>query len=131
MGLAPHGRPGALGMPALGVAGAGVTIPERWRALLAERARFRYAGDAGPGGARFADIADLAAAGQRAFEDALLEVARWLHARTGADDLCFAGGTGLNCSANGRLLRETPFSASSSRPRRATPAARSAARCTG
>jgi carbamoyltransferase len=109
MGLAPHGRAGALGMPALGVDGASVTIPERWRALLGERARFRYGADLAPGDARFADIANLAAAGQRAFEDALLEVARWLHAHTGADDLCFAGGTGLNCSANGRLLRETPF----------------------
>ncbi|WP_229506028.1 carbamoyltransferase C-terminal domain-containing protein [Massilia genomosp. 1] len=34
---------------------------------------------------------------------------RWLHAQTGARTLCFAGGTGLNCSANERLLRETPF----------------------
>ena len=36
-------------------------------------------------------------------------MARWLHAATGMDDLCFAGGTALNCSANERLLRETPF----------------------
>src|SRR5690606_21614975 len=58
---------------------------------------------------RFRDTANLAAAGQHAFEEALLEVARWLHMRTGARDLCFAGGTALNCSANDRLLRETPF----------------------
>jgi carbamoyltransferase len=106
MGLAPHGDPEALGLPPLEVDGACVSIPARWRDILHERTRFRYAGTAD---AHFSDIANLAAAGQRAFEDALLEVARWLHASTGADQLCFAGGTGLNCSTNDRLLRETPF----------------------
>jgi carbamoyltransferase len=105
MGLAPHGDPSALGLPPLEVDGARVTIPAAWRQLLHERARFRY----GASGVRFSDCANLAAAGQRAFEDALLAVARWLHAATGLDNLCFAGGTGLNCSANQRLLRETPF----------------------
>lgn len=106
MGLAPHGDPHALGLPPLQVEGCQVTIPARWRDIMRERGRFRYAGK---GDTRFADLAALAAAGQRAFEDALIEVARWLHRETGADNLCFAGGTGLNCSANERLLRETPF----------------------
>jgi len=106
MGLAPFGDPYALGMPPLEVEGCNVFMPDRWRALLAERQRFRYA----PlGGGDFQDIANLAAAGQSAFEEALLQVARWLHARTGADQLCFAGGTALNCSVNERLLCETPF----------------------
>jgi carbamoyltransferase len=105
MGLAPHGDPRALGLPPLEVDGAQVGIPSAWRAMLAERGRFRY----GACGVRFSDCANLAAAGQRAFEDALLDVARWLHAATGMENLCFAGGTGLNCSANERLLRETPF----------------------
>ncbi|WP_019140170.1 carbamoyltransferase family protein [Noviherbaspirillum massiliense] len=110
MGLAPHGDPHALGLPPLEVNGAEVTIPARWREILRERNRFRYSsGDAGGDQSRFADIANLAAAGQHAFEEAVLEVARWLHRQTGADDLCFAGGTGLNCSTNDRLLRETPF----------------------
>lgn len=104
MGMAPHGNPDALGLPPLEVDGAQVTIPARWFEILSERTRFRYAG-----AGSFANIANLAAAGQRAFEDALLEVARWLHRQTGAENLCFAGGTGLNCSANDRLLRETPF----------------------
>ncbi|MES2901976.1 MAG: carbamoyltransferase C-terminal domain-containing protein [Pseudomonadota bacterium] len=105
MGLAPHGNPAALGLPPLDVSGCQVTIPARWREILRER-RFRYSGkdDAG-----FADMANLAAAGQRAFEEGLLAVARWLRSQTGADNLCFAGGTALNCSANERLLRETPF----------------------
>jgi carbamoyltransferase len=107
MGLAPHGDPRALGLPPLEIDGPRVFIPERWRELLREKKRFRYAGDGDP--QRFRDTADLAAAGQRAFEDALLEVARWLHRQTGASNLCFAGGTALNCSANDRLLRESPF----------------------
>ncbi len=106
MGLAPHGDPRALGLPPLEVEGCRVTIPAAWLELLALRPRFRYqAGEA----SRFADIANLAAAGQRAFEDALLRLAGWLHRRTGLQALCFAGGTGLNCSANDRLLREGPF----------------------
>ncbi|HYD95580.1 MAG TPA: carbamoyltransferase C-terminal domain-containing protein [Noviherbaspirillum sp.] len=106
MGMAPHGDPDALGLPRLEVDGAQVTIPARWLEILRERGRFRYAaGDT----ARFADVANLAAAGQRAFEEAVLEVAHWLHRQTGAENLCFAGGTGLNCSTNDRLLRETPF----------------------
>jgi carbamoyltransferase len=105
MGLAPHGDVAALGLPALDVEGPRVTIPVAWQQMLRERGRFRY----GASGVRFSDCANLAAAGQRAFEDALLELARWLHAQTGVDNLCFAGGTGLNCSANERLLRETPF----------------------
>lgn len=106
MGLAPHGDPHALRLPPLHVEGCQVTIPAQWRAIMRERGRFRYSGKGDP---RFTDIAALAAAGQRAFEDALITVAQWLHQETGSDNLCFAGGTGLNCSANERLLRETSF----------------------
>jgi carbamoyltransferase len=107
MGLAPHGNPRALGLPPLDVLDGQVHIPEGWRAVLRERERFLY----GQPGVALADCANLAAAGQRAFEDALVEVARWLHLETGLPNLCFAGGTALNCSANERLLRETPFKA--------------------
>ncbi|HEY1229137.1 MAG TPA: carbamoyltransferase N-terminal domain-containing protein, partial [Ramlibacter sp.] len=105
MGLAPHGDPRALGLPPLTVEAGQVAMPAPWRDVLRQHERFLY----GQPGVTFADCADLAAAGQRAFEDALLEVARWLHAQTRLDSLCFAGGTALNCSANERLLRETPF----------------------
>ena len=109
MGLAPHGNPDALGLPPLEVDGPQVTIPARWREIVRQRGRFRYVNDSSGDRERFADIANLAAAGQRAFEEAVLEVARWLHRETGAENLCFAGGTALNCSTNDRLLRETPF----------------------
>jgi carbamoyltransferase len=106
MGLAPHGDPDALGLPPLDVDGYKVTIPTAWREILAVRPRFRYDPNEP---SRFTDIANLSAAGQRAFEEALLKLAGWLQERTGLKSLCFAGGTGLNCSANDRLLRESPF----------------------
>jgi carbamoyltransferase len=53
--------------------------------------------------------ADLAATVQRRLEQVLLELARWLHERTGERHLTMAGGTALNCVANSVLLREGPF----------------------
>ncbi|MGQ0480235.1 MAG: carbamoyltransferase family protein [Pseudonocardia sp.] len=53
--------------------------------------------------------ADLAASVQRRLEDVLLELARWLHGRTGQRNLTLAGGTALNCVANTRLHAEGPF----------------------
>ena len=107
MGLAPHGDPDALGLPPLEVDGFNVTIPRAWREIMAVRPRFRF--DPKDPTRNFKDIANLAAAGQRAFEEALLKLAHWLHRQTGLANLCFAGGTGLNCSANDLLLRRTPF----------------------
>jgi len=53
--------------------------------------------------------ADLAATVQRRLEDVLLELAGWLHERTGERRLAMAGGVALNCVANSRLWREGPF----------------------
>jgi carbamoyltransferase len=52
---------------------------------------------------------DVAASLQAVLEELLLEKVRYLHARTGAADLCMAGGVALNCVANGRIRREGPF----------------------
>jgi len=52
---------------------------------------------------------DLAASIQRVTEEIVLALARSLHAETGTNALCLAGGVALNCVANGRLLREGPF----------------------
>jgi carbamoyltransferase len=56
-----------------------------------------------------AEHADLAASVQRRLEEVLLDLARWLHARTGDRRLTLAGGVALNCVANSRLVREGPF----------------------
>ncbi len=53
--------------------------------------------------------ADLAASVQSRVEEVLLELARWLHERTGHRRLAMAGGVALNCVANSRLWREGPF----------------------
>jgi carbamoyltransferase len=53
--------------------------------------------------------AALAATVQRRLEEALVELAGWLHERTGDDRLGMAGGVALNCVANSRLWREGPF----------------------
>lgn len=106
MGLAPYGDPRRMGLPPLRVSGEKVFIPDEWLRVLGDRRGFRFFQD---GTGSFEDCADLAAAGQRCFEDALLSVAEWLRGRTGARSLCFAGGTALNCVANGRLLRESGF----------------------
>jgi carbamoyltransferase len=52
---------------------------------------------------------DLAASVQKVTEEILLRQARDLNRRTGLTRLCMAGGVALNCVANGRLQRETPF----------------------
>lgn len=36
-------------------------------------------------------------------------VTAWLHEQTGTQNIVFAGGTALNCSASGRILRESAF----------------------
>lgn len=83
MGLAPHGDPQAFGLPPLDVNGFDVTIPRAWREIVAVRPRFRYDPN---DRSRFDDVANLAAAGQRAFEDALLKLSTTLYERTGLDD---------------------------------------------
>lgn len=52
---------------------------------------------------------DLAASVQAATEEIMLRTARHVHNVTGKDNLVLAGGVALNCVANGRIARETPF----------------------
>ncbi|MBL8564259.1 MAG: carbamoyltransferase [Hyphomicrobiaceae bacterium] len=42
-------------------------------------------------------------------EKVLIERAKWLRETTGAKNLVIAGGVGLNCVANGRIVREAGF----------------------
>lgn len=53
--------------------------------------------------------ADLAASVQARLEEVLLDLARWLHDRTGDRVLTMAGGVALNCVANSRLAADGPF----------------------
>src|SRR3954462_8728875 len=55
------------------------------------------------------DHADLARSVQERLEEVLLELASWLHERTGERCLTMAGGVALNCVANSRIWREGPF----------------------
>jgi carbamoyltransferase len=52
---------------------------------------------------------DIAASIQEVTEEIMLRCARHVHARTGLERLCLAGGVALNCVGNGRILREGPF----------------------
>jgi carbamoyltransferase len=52
---------------------------------------------------------DLARSIQEVTEEIVLRLARTLHAMTGEENLCLAGGVALNCVANARLQREGPF----------------------
>jgi carbamoyltransferase len=52
---------------------------------------------------------DVARSVQGVLEEILLAKVRYLHERTGAENLCLAGGVALNCVANGRILRQGPF----------------------
>jgi carbamoyltransferase len=53
---------------------------------------------------------DIARSIQAVTEEAVLRLGRTVAEELEADRLCLAGGVALNCVANGRLLREGPFS---------------------
>ena len=52
---------------------------------------------------------DIAHSGQKIVEEIMVNMARHVHKETGMDNLCVAGGVGLNCVANWRMLQETGF----------------------
>ncbi|MCK6481153.1 MAG: carbamoyltransferase [Planctomycetes bacterium] len=105
MGLAPYGR--AAGEPLLRLDGDRLVVPE-WTAE--RRHPFLGRGDGEWEGSPFrGEWEDLARRAQEDAEEVLLARARRLHELTGAENLCIAGGVGLNCVANGRILEESPF----------------------
>lgn len=55
------------------------------------------------------DHADLAASVQARVEEVLVDLAGWLHDQTDDHALTMAGGVALNCVANSRVWRESPF----------------------
>jgi len=52
---------------------------------------------------------DVAASIQEVTEEIMLAITTHAYQLTGLSNLCLAGGVALNCVANGRVLRETPF----------------------
>jgi carbamoyltransferase len=52
---------------------------------------------------------DMAASVQRITEELIFHVLHSLHARTGLDAVCIAGGVAQNSVANGKISRNTPF----------------------
>lgn len=80
------------------------TDPIDWNALVKQRA------SAGGEDAEWTqDHADLAASVQHRLEEVLLELAGWLHERTGGTALTLAGGVALNCVANSRLFEDSAY----------------------
>ncbi|MBV8541374.1 MAG: carbamoyltransferase [Pseudonocardiales bacterium] len=77
-----------------------VVAPIEWSELAKRRV---------PGGEFQPEHVELAAAVQARLEEVLLELAWWLHRRTGERRLTMAGGVALNCVANTRLTTEGPF----------------------
>jgi len=107
MGLAAYASGLDLKLPSLIVSSGKVQIPDEWLSTFADREKYAYVEKQN---SSISDSAKLAAAGQRAFEDATVEVATWLRRESGCEKLCFAGGTALNCVANTRIRREWPES---------------------
>lgn len=106
MALASYGRPRHLGelresMHADGGGGFTARVPDwtRWAPRRAPHEEWS------------APHADLAASVQACLEETLLDLASWLHGETGTSHLTMAGGTALNCVANSRLWRDSPFDA--------------------
>ena len=106
MGLAPYGRPDRLA-PLLHIEDGNLVVPE-WTAALDKLWLPEVDKDweQSPNKPHWQDLAWRV---QDDTETVLLERARWLRETTGAKNLVIAGGVGLNCVANGRLVREAGF----------------------
>jgi carbamoyltransferase len=105
MGLAPFGREGM--KPLMWLEGERLVVP-RW---FEERKNpgVDLDDEAWRRSPHLQEWQDLAWRAQEDTERILVERARWLHERTGSRNLCIAGGVGLNCVANGKIIEETPF----------------------
>jgi carbamoyltransferase len=52
---------------------------------------------------------DIAASAQTVIEEALIKMMKYAKKLTGENNLCLAGGVALNCTANGKILKENIF----------------------
>ena len=94
MALAAYGRPKMLDrlrqLVRVTDAGGFLIEPIDWAALRAEPE-------------------DLAASVQARLQEVILDLARWVHLRSGEEDVALAGGVALNCVANSHLAEHGPF----------------------
>lgn len=78
------------------------TISDKWETLFGQPQR--------PSETELTDFhRDIAHSGQKIIEEIMVKMATHVQRETGMKNLCLAGGVGLNCVANWRILRETPF----------------------
>jgi carbamoyltransferase len=111
MGLAPYGRPRPDLPPLVGVKDGKTWALAPWPEWLRHP---WVVPDEGPPpewerSPHVQEWKDLSWRVQQDLEEALLVRARELHAKTGMRNLVMAGGVALNCVANGRIAKETPF----------------------
>lgn len=78
------------------------TINERWAELFGQ-----------PQNKSEAELTDfhrdIAHSGQKVVEEIMVKMATHVHRETGMKNVCLAGGVGLNCVANWRILKESGF----------------------
>ncbi|MGH6792684.1 MAG: carbamoyltransferase family protein [Methyloceanibacter sp.] len=103
MGLAPYGRPNSF-RPLLRMQDSELKVPD-WTAEFNRPYRDQKWEETPD----LAHWEDMAWRMQDDTEKVLLARAIWLREATGAKNLCIAGGVGLNCVANGRLVREAGY----------------------
>ncbi|MDB5109991.1 MAG: carbamoyltransferase [Mucilaginibacter sp.] len=101
MGLAAYGDPKNINLPELIVKEGEVYFPEEWAAAFKTTDYF-YTNEV----KTFEEKADFAARGQEVFENALIEIAKWLTETTGINKIAYAGGCALNCVANSKVLEQ-------------------------
>jgi carbamoyltransferase len=106
MGLAPYGRPDRLA-PLLRMQDGELIVPD-WNSAF-DKLWLPDTDDTWETSPKKAHWEDMAWRVQHDTETVLLERARWLRETTGAKNLVIAGGVGLNCVANGRIVREAGF----------------------
>lgn len=103
MGLAPYGRPNQF-KPLLQMTNGELKVPD-WTAEFNRPYRDQKWEESSD----LVHWEDMAWRMQDDTENVLLARAIWLREKTGAKNLCIAGGVGLNCVANGRLAREAGY----------------------
>src|SRR5579871_3431302 len=106
MGLAPYGRPGQF-KPLMEMKNGELHVPE-WSEDF-DQPWLMESGQKWEASPSMRHWEDLAWRVQDDTEKVLLARAKWLREKTGADNLCLAGGVALNCVANGKIAREAGF----------------------